>query len=100
MMTRVAKDLVRDRSALDRDLTALAVGKGGQDGTSDTGPIVVLPEATGRRLHGAKGRSETAIRHNLTRSPCPFAGGGMAFWSRRGASARYVRQFSGRKAAR
>ena len=99
-MTRVAKDLVPDRFALDRDLFALAVGKGARAGTSDKDPIVVLPETTGRRLYGAKGRSGTAIRHNLTRSPCPFAGGGMALWSRRRASAGYVRQYSGRMAAR
>ena len=99
-MTRVAKDLVPDRFALDRDLFALAVGKGARARTSDTGPFVVLREATGRRLHGAKGRSETAIRHKLTRSPCPLAGGKMALWARRCASAGYIRRCSAGKARR
>ncbi|KGM47224.1 hypothetical protein ATO9_19660 [Pseudooceanicola atlanticus] len=99
-MTRVAKDQVTDRPPLDRDLSALAVGKGARARTSDTDPIVVVRQATGRRLQGAKGRSETAIRHKLTRSPCPLAGGGMALLPLRYGSAGYVRQCSGGKARR
>ena len=99
-MTPSAMELAPGHSAEDGDLSALATGKGGWARAPDTGPIVVLRQVTGRWLHGAKGRSETAIRHNLSRSPGPLAGGGMALWAQQGASAGYVRQCSGRKAAR